>query len=73
MKTRLTKIGNSWGVRLPKSIIKECGLEEEIMLDVRHKAVILTGVTSVREQWAKQIAEDVLIKPIVSEKGEWQW
>ena len=32
MKTKLIQIGNSFGVRLPRSIISECGFEKELDL-----------------------------------------
>jgi hypothetical protein len=35
MKTRLVRIGNSRGVRLPKTIIAQAGLTEEVELEVR--------------------------------------
>jgi len=72
MKVKLVKIGNSLGIRLPKTVIQECGFESEVMLDVRHKSVILTASTSVRQGWEKQFEEDLLSKP-VTQKGEWQW
>ena len=72
MKVKLVKIGNSLGIRLPKTVIQDCGFESEVMLDVRHKSVILTASTSVRQGWEKQFEEDLLSKP-VTQKGEWQW
>lgn len=72
MKVKLVKVGNSIGIRLPKTVIQECGFENEVMLDVRHKSVILTASTSVRQEWPKRFEEDLALKPI-SKKGEWQW
>ncbi len=72
MKAKLIKIGNSVGIRLPKTVIQECGFENEVMLDVRHKSVILTASTSVRQDWVQAFETDLKLKP-VSQKGEWQW
>lgn len=72
MKIKLIKIGNSMGVRLPKNVITECGFKNDVNLDVRHKMVILTPVTSARQGWEKQISDDLIFKPIQA-KGEWQW
>jgi len=35
MKTRLVRVGNSWGVRLPKAIIVQAGLTDQVELAVR--------------------------------------
>ena len=46
MKTRSVRIGNSRGVRLPKAIIAQPGLTEEMELGVRDGAVIIARATS---------------------------
>ncbi len=43
MKTRLVRIGNSRGVRLPKAIIAQAGLTEEVELRVRDGAVVIAN------------------------------
>ena len=53
MKTNLVRIGNSKGVRIPKKIIEECGLGDEVDLRVRGKAVIITPARKLREGWAE--------------------
>ncbi|MBI2265845.1 MAG: AbrB/MazE/SpoVT family DNA-binding domain-containing protein [Armatimonadetes bacterium] len=52
MKTRLVRIGNSRGVRLPKTIITQAGLTDEVELGVRDGAVVIARVTSTRSGWA---------------------
>ncbi len=82
MKTRLVRIGNSRGVRLPKAIIAQAGLTEEVELGVRDGAVIIARVTSVRSGWAdaaqqmRQRGEDRLLDVSTSsrfDEKEWQW
>lgn len=51
MKTRLIRIGNSRGVWLPKAVIAEAGLTEELELGVRDGAVIIARATSARLGW----------------------
>ena len=41
MLVKLIKIGNSYGVRLPKNVIKECEFEADINLELYDKKVIL--------------------------------
>lgn len=82
MKTRLIRIGNSRGVRLPKAIIDQAGLTEEVELGVRDGAVIIARATFARSGWADaarhmhQRGDDQLLAPPVStrfDEGEWEW
>jgi antitoxin MazE len=82
MKTHLVRIGNSRGVRLPKAIIAQAGLTDEVELGVRDGAVVIARATSARSGWAdaarqmRQRNEDVLIDPPVStrfDEKEWHW
>jgi len=82
MKTRLVRIGNSRGVRLPKAIIAQAGLTEEVELGVRDGAVVIARVTSARSGWAnaasqlRQRDEDRLLDPLTPtrfDEKEWEW
>jgi antitoxin MazE len=82
MKTRLVRIGNSRGVRLPKAVIAQAGLTEEVELGVRDGAVIIARTTSVRSGWADAAKrmrgrdEDRLLdapSPTRFDEKEWQW
>jgi antitoxin MazE len=82
MKTRLVRIGNSRGVRLPKTIILQAGLTDEVELGVRDGAVIIARVTSARSGWAeaarqmRQLGDDRLLDPPVPtrfDEKEWEW
>lgn len=52
MKARLVRIGNSRGVRLPKPLIEEAGLSEEVDLRVRNGAIIIAAASGPRSGWA---------------------
>jgi len=82
MKARLVRIGNSRGVRLPKPLIEEARLKEEVQLRVRDGAVIITSPKRPRAGWAEAARqarardEDRLLdEPIPTEfdKKEWRW
>ena len=82
MKTRLVRIGNSRGVRLPKAIIAQAGLTEEVELGVRDGAVVIARATSARSGWAvaaskmRQQNEDRLLDtptPTRFDEKEWEW
>ncbi len=82
MKTRLVRIGNSRGVRLPKAIIAQAGLTEEVELGVRDGAIVIARTTSARSGWAdaarqmRQRDEDLLLDPLIPtlfDEKEWEW
>jgi antitoxin MazE len=82
MKARLVRIGNSRGVRLPKTIIAQAGLTDEVELGVRDGAVVIARATSARAGWAdaaRQMRErdgDILLDPPIPtrfDEKEWEW
>ena len=50
-KTRIIKIGNSKGIRLPKAVIEQAQLEGEIDLEVKDHKVILSSAKRSRSGW----------------------
>jgi antitoxin MazE len=82
VRTRLVRIGNSRGVRLPKSLIAQAGLSDEVELHVKDGAIILERATNVRSGWeeaAKEMRErdeDRLLDPATPthfDEEEWDW
>ncbi len=82
MKTRLIRIGNSRGVRLPKAIIAQVGLTDEVELGVRGGTIVIARATSARLGWAdaarqmRQRDDDLLLDPRVPtlfDDKEWEW
>jgi antitoxin MazE len=82
MKTRLIRIGNSRGVRLPKAVIAQAGLTEEVELGVRDGAVVIARATSVRSGWAdaarqmhQRDGDRLLDTPAQTsfDEKEWEW
>ena len=51
MKTKLVKIGNSRGIRIPKSIIEESGINEEVELEIGDDTIIIKPLSKNRESW----------------------
>ena len=52
MKIDIIKIGNSQGIRIPKTIMKQCGFSESVKTKIKDGNLILKP-TSVREGWAE--------------------
>jgi antitoxin MazE len=82
MKTRLVRIGNSRGVRLPKTLIAQAGLTDEVELHLQDGAIIIASVAAPRQGWAeaaqtmRQRQEDVLLEPLTPtnfDDQEWHW
>jgi antitoxin MazE len=80
MRARLVRIGNSRGVRLPKAIIEQVGLEDDVELHVEGRRVVIERATRPRAGWAEAVrrlgAEPaVLDGPTATrfDEAEWQW
>ena len=82
MKARLVQIGNSRGVRLPKPLIEEAGLKDEVELLVRDKTIVIAPAQQPRRGWAEAAErlrhrnEDRLLDPPVParfDEEEWEW
>ena len=85
MKTKIIRIGNSQGVRIPKPLIEESGLTEEIEMILRDNEIVLRSAETTRKDWEasfEKMAEqrdDVLLdqmdieKPSDWDEAEWSW
>lgn len=51
MKTKLIRIGNSKGVRIPKTFLEETGLTDEIELFIREDEIVIRSQANPREGW----------------------
>lgn len=81
MKARLVRIGNSRGIRLPKAVIEQAALQDEVDLAVEHGRVIITASDSARAGWADAARQlsgeswDLLYPSIPThfDEAEWEW
>ena len=82
MKANLVQIGNSRGVRIPKAILKQTGLSDEIEMEVRGSQLVIRAANHPRAGWAEAFArmaargDDKLLDPYVPTKWdetEWEW
>jgi antitoxin MazE len=81
MKARLVRIGNSRGVRLPKAVIDQVGLDDEVELSVEDNRVVITASSPPRSGWAEAArrlgAESSGLlnpaSPTRFDEDEWQW
>jgi antitoxin MazE len=51
-KTRIIRIGNSRGIRVPKVLLDEAGLPEEVELRAEPGRLVVSAATRPRAGWA---------------------
>ena len=51
MRVNLVNIGNSRGVRLPKAILEQAQLTDELDLEVSEGAIIIRSAKQTRDAW----------------------
>ena len=81
MKTRIVRIGNSQGVRIPKPLLEQAGLPEEVDVAAEAGRIIITPATAPRATWAEAAAaarvrnEDQLEAPTPTrfDDTDWTW
>lgn len=85
MRTRLVAIGNSRGIRLPKAVIEQYQLANDVELEMRADHLVLRPARTPRAGWdeafsrlTRKGADDVLDNSAVHaetdwEQTEWRW
>lgn len=82
MKTKLVRIGNSRGIRIPKPLLEEAGLDDEVTLTVTEQGLVIKSAGNPRADWATaavllhERGEDGLLDEPTStsfEETEWEW
>lgn len=82
--TRLVKIGNSQGIRIPKLLLEQVGLSGEVQVEVDNDRLILRSATGHRQGWDEhfqrmaQQGDDHLLDGEALlltqwEDKEWEW
>ena len=84
MKTRIIKIGNSQGIRIPKPLLDQTGLGEEIELELHQNQIVIRPVYRARYDWESQFkamaeqGDDKLpngdeLTLTTWDENEWEW
>jgi antitoxin MazE len=82
MRTKIVRIGNSQGVRIPKPLLREAGLAGEVNLRVEDGTIVIEADRNPREGWeeaaeaAAADQDDRLLDPPLStafDDMEWTW
>ncbi len=84
VNTRIVKIGNSQGIRIPKVLLEQSGLGEHVGLEVQPGLIIIRAAEHPRQGWDEQFrlmaqqGDDQLLDgdiPNLSkwDEEEWEW
>jgi antitoxin MazE len=81
-KTRIVRIGNSRGIRIPKALLDEAELPDEVELHAEPGRLVVEAVRHARRGWATAAqrmcarSEDRLLDeptPTRFDREEWEW
>ena len=84
VKARIVKIGNSQGIRIPKLLLDQADLGEEVELELQGEKIVIRSARRARHDWADQfkamaargddqlLEGDVMISAAWDEE-EWEW
>lgn len=83
MKAELIQIGNSRGIRIPKPLIEQCGLGEQVDLRIQNDCLVISRDRKPRQGWQKAFraagpaTDDELLLGAAGlsefDHKEWQW
>jgi len=82
MRARIIQIGNSRGVRLPRVLLEQAHLTEEVQLEATNNQIVIRSAHAPREGWEdafRLMAErkdDVLDEELAAtsfDEEDWEW
>jgi len=83
IKTRIVRIGNSQGIRIPKLLLDQTGFGNEVELELQENCIVIRSSKSSRSDWEEKFklmaeqGDDYLLDEAVqltSWDGEdWEW
>ena len=84
MKTNVVRIGNSRGIRIPKTLLEQCNLAETVELEVEDNHLVVRSAVKPRSGWddafrrMAQEEDDALLDrdsvlPTRWDRTEWEW
>jgi antitoxin MazE len=81
-KTRIVRIGNSRGIRIPKTLLDEAKLPEEVELHAEPGRLVVQAARRARSGWAvaarrmRAQGDDVTLDESTAtefDREEWEW
>jgi antitoxin MazE len=82
IRTRIIKIGNSQGIRIPKTLLEQSGIQAEVEISIDGDRLTIRPLQQLRTGWDQAFAamsaqqDDVLldeVNPTDWDQSEWEW
>jgi antitoxin MazE len=84
MKTKIVKIGNSRGIRIPKPFIAQAGIHDEVEISLEENRLVISPADHPRSDWAEaframasrgddSLLDDVGAMGTIWDEEEWEW
>jgi antitoxin MazE len=81
IRTRIVKIGNSQGIRIPKPLLEQSGIFTEVEIEVQADCLIIRPLLPARSGWDAAFAtmsehqDDSLLDEALTtwDQSEWSW
>ena len=81
MKAQIIRIGNSQGIRIPKTLLEDGKISGEVELEIHEEGILIRSLQKPRATWESEFravadADDdqpLAETPTAFEKKEWQW
>ena len=84
VKSRIVKMGNSKGVRIPKPILEQLALGEEVEISVRGDQLVIRPSKRSRSGWEEQfermaergddrLLDEEAVRLTEWDEDDWQW
>ena len=54
MELDIIKIGNSQGIRMPVAILKQCGIDSKVSIEIKNDSIIIKPIEAPRRGWAEK-------------------
>jgi antitoxin MazE len=82
MKTKIVRIGNSQGIRLPKAVLDQVGFGRDVELTIEDDTIVIRQGREPRQDWEQEfarmaVAEDDRLLDAESRTDfdleDWEW
>jgi antitoxin MazE len=83
IKTRIIRIGNSKGIRIPKLMLDQTNFGQEVELELEENRIVIRSSQPSRQDWEEQFkimaekGDDVLLDEAVQlsswDEEDWEW
>ncbi|MCC3407910.1 MAG: AbrB/MazE/SpoVT family DNA-binding domain-containing protein [Microcoleus sp. PH2017_10_PVI_O_A] len=82
IQTQIIKVDQSQGIRIPKSLLEQIGISEEVEIEVQGDRIVIRAAAKPRAGWDEAFAkmaeqhDDVLLDDVTTtewDQRDWEW